>query len=185
MESAESRIAACKIYADEVNKMGTEAKHAFQLLPRFKNWTQYQWRFVLMVGCGVIDPVWLDFKNISIPLSFANRNVNKSAQRSIYRSGLELYNVNGETYTVIPQKLEVRHIIQAYNENGTRRSLKEQIAWLRGKEVPNLEFVSKGVLRVRHACYLDKTELLNLICDPMSGISVADIIEYRKNNRSK
>lgn len=185
MESVESRIQAAKVYANTVNTLGTEAKHAFQLLPRFKNWTQRQWRFVYLVGSGVIDPVWLDFKTIAVPLALADRKVNLSAQRSINRTGVEIYNVQGELYIVQPMKLEVRHIIQAYNEDGTPRSMKDQLKWLKSKEVENLEWVSKGTLRVRHGCYIEKAELLKLICDPMSNISVADIIEYRRNNRSK
>ena len=185
MESAEKRLAACKVYAETVNKLGTEAKHAFQLLPRFKNWTLRQWRFIYLIGSGAIDPVWMDHKTVSVPLAFAARSVNVSAQRSISRTGLELYNLRGEAYTVLPVALEVRHIVQAYKEDGTRRTIKEQIEWLKSKELKNLEIIGKGVLRVRHGCYIDKEELLGVICDPAMGISVADIIEYRKNRGAR
>ena len=177
------RQQACEIYAKAVNEGGTKVKEAFQRTPRFKNWTQHQWRFVYLVGCGAIDPVLMDFKNISVPIALADHNVNPSAQRSIHRSGLELYTVQGEKITIALQHLKVGHICQVYKEDGTMRTKDEQIKFILDKQKDNIEIISKGLLRVNHGCYLDKEAVLKVITDPAFGLSIADIIEYKKGRK--
>ena len=174
------RTQACEIYAKAINEGGTKVKEAFQRTPRFKNWTQHQWRFVYLVGCGAIDPVLVDFKNISVPIALADHNVNTSAQRSIHRSGLEMYTVNGEKITVALQHLKVGHICQVYKEDGTMRTVEEQKKYILDKQKDNVEIVSKGLARVNHGCYLDKAAILDIVNNPAFGLSISEIIEDRK-----
>ena len=177
------RRQACEIYAKAVNEGGTKVKEAFQHTPRFKNWTQHQWRFVYLVGCGAIDPLLVDFKNISVPIALADHNVNPSAQRSIHRSGLEMYNLQGDKITLKFQHVKVGHIEQVYKEDGTMRTVDEQKKFIQDKMKDNVEVVSKGLLRVNHGCYLDKEIILKHITNPAFGLSLADIIEYKKAHK--
>lgn len=174
------RLEACKIYADAIDSGSRAAKDEFENIPRFRNWTQKQWRFVYLSGKGLIDPQLVDYKNISVPIAFADRLVKPAVQRSIFRAGLEMYTVRGELITVKFKDLKVGHIYQVFDEDGNRRSMEEQIKYILDQQKPNVEVVSKGLLLVHHGCYLHKEELLDIITNPALGISIADIIEYKK-----
>ena len=174
------RVQACEIYAKAVNEGGTQVKDAFQRIPRFKNWTQNQWRFIYLVGSGAIDPVLVDFKNTSVPIALADHYVSPCAQRAIHRSGLQMYTVKGEQITVKLQQLKVGHICQVYKEDGTKRTKEEQKQYILDKQKDNIEIIKPGLLRVNHGCYIDKAAVLKIVNNPAFGLSISEIIEDRK-----
>ena len=179
--SVNDRLEACRAYAHAV-KMSRSAYRAFYAIPRFRHWTKRQWKFALDIGNKRIDPLYLDYKTISIPLLFAKRGVTLTMQRSIFRTGLDVATLNGEVLTVPLIQLQVQQVLQVFDENGRKRSVEEQKEWIKQHAQPNFEVIDEELV-VHHKCVLTRNELLEIICHKDIDIKPSDIIEFKRSHK--
>ena len=180
-ESVEARLEACEAYAKAVTMNSRTAYTTFHAIPRFKHWTRRQWNFYYFIGRKRIDPVYLDFKTISIPLMFAARKVPLSVQRSIARAGLEVANLRGEVINVPLISLQVKQVEQVFDENGKKRTVEQQKDWIKKHQRPNFEVID-DTLVIHHSCIITRDETIAIMCDKLH-ITPSDLIEYRKNKK--
>ena len=179
--SVDARLAACEAYAKAVTMNSRIAYTTFHAMPRFKHWTQRQWKFYYYIGRKRIDPLYMDFKTISIPLMFASRQVPLTVQRSIFRTGLDVVNLRGEVVTVPLISLQVQQVEQVFDENGKKRTVEQQKEWIKKHQRPNFEVIDDSLV-IHHSCIITRDETIAIMCDQLH-ITPSDIIEYRKNKK--
>lgn len=184
-KSLDRRVEACDAYAYAVNTYGIEVKAHFKDLYQTQNFKDHQWGVILGVGNEKIAPEWLDYRNTSVPLSLARNNIDLDTQYEIYEQGLDIYTLNGNIKHINASSLRVCHITQAYHEDGTPRSMEEQIRWLQDKERPNINVEEDGRIHVRSRCYITKAMLIGLLKSNPPPLTVAELREIADHNERR
>lgn len=174
--SVASRLRAARIYADAANEGNTEAKAQFWALKGFEQWADQQWSLLYWIGSGVILPELINVKNISVALQFAYRHVRLEMQRQIFEHGLRIANISGVIRVIEFKKIHEQHITQVFKEDGTERTIAEQIAWLKSKQRENIEVLSNGNIRVRHACIILLSKLYEFLCSERCPLGAAALM---------
>ena len=172
--SVASRLRGAKVYADAVNSSDLNAKYEFQSLEGFEKWTPQMWNLLYQIGSGILSPRFLEVKAPSIPLCLGRHSVPISRQEQILGNpesedeaeklgGLDVARINGTTRRVAYKALKVCQINQVFKNDGTERTVAEQVAWLREHNRPNAAVLEDGTIRVYHNCTIRPEQLYQIL----------------------
>jgi hypothetical protein len=161
--SVTSRLRAAKIYADAANKGNTDAKAQFWALKGFENWTAQQWSLLYAIGSGILSPLFIDAKDLSVPLAMVHKNVRIEMQVQIFKHGLMAAKLDGSVHTIPYKLVHQKHISQVFKDNGEERTVDEQVQWLLENQKENIEPLTNGCWRVRHGCILTPDDIYRII----------------------
>jgi hypothetical protein len=174
--SVASRLRAAKIYADAANAGTTETKAQFWALKGFEQWTGQQWSLLYFIGSGVILPEFIDARNISVALQFNYKHIRYEMQQQIFKHGLKIANINGTLRTIEFKRLHEKHINQVFKEDGTERTISEQVEWIKSQQRDNIEALSNGSTRIRHACIITPEKLYEFLCSEKCPLGAAALM---------
>ena len=160
------RVKAAKFYAEACNRNDLQARHAFELIDEFKDWTPKQWRLLYLIGSGVILSEYLDCHNPGIAICMARFGVKFEDQLDIFENGLCMYTITGRTKVVSVERMKECHIAQVFISGGDKRDAEGQMQWLREHVRKSPEVLPGGIIRVGHACHINQEQLVGLLLDP-------------------
>lgn len=178
-KAVELRFKAAKIYAAACNQWDYGARNAFKGLTDFSSWTREQWNLLYFIGSvttvkdahgndierGIIPPCYIGFARPSLPLCMRRHKVPYTDMEKLFKEGAILADINGKQKLIQIRYLQNKHIRQLYDENGHKRSILQQLKWLRDHQRPNIEVLDGGIIHVHHRCYINKETLLKVLTE--------------------
>lgn len=161
---------AAKIYVDAVKKNGTDAEAQFR--GAFPSVTETTWDKLRRIGHGDLPPNAL---LLTGPVYKRVERMGPKEREKFFKNdiGVEVYNPQTRTAETVPYgKIAPRHERILYKPNGEKRTLAEQIAFIKaeaGQVAPARPqcawFVKNDTLVVNRACCIGKKELEAILAE--------------------
>jgi len=185
-KSVQQREAACKFYADAINSGNLLAQIAFEALDGFDNLTPSQWKLMRRVGEGLIIPEYLDCPDVSVPLCMFKCHVSLEDQKDIWYNGLEVGTLTSRERNHSVRVLRAHHIAQVFIEaTGEKRSLPEQVKFLRERVSPNPTISENKDMVFSHATTLPKARLAEFLPQIFTSAELIAIAHNMKRGARK
>lgn len=92
------------------------------------------WRLLWGVGAREIAPCFLGACYQSHGLAFAQLRVPLKEQERVFKNGLDIWDADGHYYRYTIDRIQIKHIWQAYMPGGVKRTREEQIKWAKAHQ---------------------------------------------------
>lgn len=182
-KSCELRSNAAAIYSQAVDEWNSAAKTAFKSLAEFASWTPRQWTLLYFIGkymeikkqatkdetwnpnrqTDVISALYMNFSRPCVPLAMRRKKLTVAEQERLFTEGAILADITGRQRHISIRYMQVKHLEQLYDNKGHRRSIVQQIAWLRQHQKTNFEILPDGTVHVKHHCFITPDLMARLL----------------------
>ena len=181
--SSDLRYKAAAVYSKACDEWDSNARNTFKGLAEFSSWRDCQWTLLYFIGkymevkedaihnrtwnpekqTDVISSVYMNFARPSIPLAMRRKGLTVAEQERLFREGAIIADINGKQRHVSIRYMKEKHISQLYDNSGHRRSILEQLKWIKDNQGPNFAILSDGTIEVKHHCYITPALLEKLL----------------------